>query len=143
MRRRTALCVLRSGSPKTPSSPMIDRITRFIKTYHDASMSLVATFELLLLLRLALTALTFSRGSWVLLAVYALFFRGRYENNMFVQGAVAHWTARIDAALSHQGTPPVVRRAWELGKAYTRRAYEVLDVKRYLGGRAGAARKAQ
>lgn len=51
------------SSPTSPKatgrqSPLADSIGKFIKRYYDASMALVASLELSLLLRLVLSALT-------------------------------------------------------------------------------------
>ncbi|KKZ61319.1 hypothetical protein EMCG_04036 [[Emmonsia] crescens] len=128
-----------SGRPTTKQSPLAESIGRFVKRYYDASMGLVAAFEMALLFRLIGSALTFSSGSWVLLVVYFSFFRSRYAHSSFVQGTVARATARVDAAVSHQNTPPQVRQGWEMFKGLVRQAYDVTDVRRYLGGYQGAA----
>ncbi|KAK2752135.1 hypothetical protein FQN55_008025 [Onygenales sp. PD_40] len=123
-----------SGKPGVRQSPLAESIGRFVKKYYDSSMVLVAALEMALLFRLIGTALTFSSGSWVLLVVYSSFFRSRFAQNSFVQGTVAHATARVDAAVSHQNTPPQVRQGWEVFKGFARQAYDVTDVRRYLGG---------
>ncbi|WEW57151.1 Transmembrane nucleoporin [Emydomyces testavorans] len=135
------------GSPSRQApkqSPLAESIGRFIKQYYDASMALVASLELFLLIRLIGTALTFSRGSWVLLVVYATFFRARYAGSKYVQGVVAHANERVEVALSHQNTPPVVRQAWQVFKDFIKQVYEFTDISRYIGGYTGAgAKKAQ
>jgi transmembrane protein 33 len=97
-------------------------------------MGLVASLELALLLRLVLSALTFSKGSWVLLLVYLAFFRSRYSQSSFVQDAVINAAAWIDTAVSHQSTPPAVRQGWETFKNFVRQGYEATDMKRYIAG---------
>jgi hypothetical protein len=107
-------------------------------------MYLVASLELGLLFRLVLSALTFSKGSWVLLIIYLAFFRARYSQSSFVQSAVARFTARVDTLVSHQNTPHQVRQGWEAFKGVTFQVYEASDVKRYLGaGPAAAGKKPQ
>lgn len=122
-----------SGSPKpaAPRSPLADSIGRFIKQYYDTSMGLVASLEILLVFRLVLSALTFSKGSWVLLLAYLSFFRARYSQSQFVQQAVRHFTARIDTLVAHQSTPPPVRQGWETFKNLVRQAYQSSDAARY------------
>lgn len=135
------------ASPGSPSSsrpatrpPLAEALGRFIKKYYDTSMALVASFELSLFVRLVGTALTFSSGSWILLTVYFFFFRARYSSSSFVQGVVAHSTARIDVLVSHQNTPAVLRQGWEVFKQLVRQAYDATDIRRYLGRyQAGAA----
>ncbi|KAM5461009.1 Transmembrane nucleoporin [Microsporum ferrugineum] len=122
-----------SGRPAAgKSSPLADKIGRFVKTYYDTSMAMVAALELSLLIRLIFTALTFSSGSWLLLVIYFWFFRSRYTQSSFVQAVVVHSTARIDATLSHQSTPPAVRQGWEVVKNAVRKLYNVTDLKPYL-----------
>lgn len=130
-----------SGSPK--QHPLAEQIGRFIKTYYDASMGLVAVLEMFLLFRLVLTALTFSNGAMLLLVIYSAFFRARYAQSAFVQKAVHRAAARVDAYVSHQSTPPTVRQGWATFKGIVRRGYEATDMKRYTAGPAGAAKKPQ
>lgn len=134
-----------AASPSSPSSkpaakqnPLAETIGRFIKQYYDASMGVVAALEILLLLRLVLSAITFSKGSWVLLVIYLAFFRARYAQSSFVQQAVRQLTARADASISHQSTPPQVRQGWEAFKGVIRQVYDATDVSRYLGPTAPA-----
>ncbi|KAJ5176518.1 uncharacterized protein N7482_002395 [Penicillium canariense] len=133
-----------SGSkPAGKQNPLSETIGRFIKQYYDASMGVVASLEILLLLRLVLSAITFSKGSWVLLVVYLAFFRARYAQSSFVQQAVRQLTARADASLSHQSTPPQVRQGWEAFKGVVRQGYEATDIGRYISGPAAANKKPQ
>ncbi|KAL4888379.1 hypothetical protein BDV59DRAFT_188732 [Aspergillus ambiguus] len=137
-----------AASPASPSSPkpapkqsaLADTIGRFVKQYYDASMDLVAGLEMALLFRLALSILTFSKGSIVLLFIYLAFFRARYTQSSFVQQAVRHFTARVDATVSHQSTPPAVRQGWDTFKGVVRQGYEATDVSRFTSG---AAKKPQ
>ena len=122
-----------SAKPAVRQSPLAETLGRFVKQYYDTSMALVAVLEMALLFRLVFTALTFSRGGWLLLIIYFSFFRSRYAQSAFVQGAVAHATARVDAAVSHQGTPPQVRQGWEVFKQVVRQVYDITDVRRHLG----------
>lgn len=132
-----------SSKPAAKQSPLAETIGRFIKQYYDASMGVVAALEILLLFRLLLSAITFSKGSWVLLVIYLSFFRARYAQSSFVQQAVRQMTARADASISHQSTPPQVRQGWEALKGVIRQGYEATDIGRYLGGPAAAAKKPQ
>jgi hypothetical protein len=131
-----------SPKPAAKQSPLAETIGRFIKQYYDASMGVVATLEIALLFRLVLSAITFSKGSWVLLVVYLSFFRARYAQSSFVQQAVRQLTARADASISHQSTPPQARQAWETIKGVVRQGYELTDISRYIGG-STAAKKPQ
>ncbi|GFF43369.1 hypothetical protein IFM46972_07182 [Aspergillus udagawae] len=131
------------GSPKPAAkqSPLADTIGRFVKQYYDTSMDLVAGLEMALLFRLVVSLLTFSKGSIVLFILYLAFFRARYSQSSFVQQAVRHFTARVDASVSHQSTPPAVRQGWEQFKNVVRQGYETTDLSRYTSG--AAAKKPQ
>ena len=110
--------------PPGTKSALADNIGRFIKQYYDTSMGFVATLEILLLFRLLLSAITFSRGSWLLLTIYATFLRTRYSQSIFVQQSLRHLTARVDALVAHQSTPPAVRNGWEKAKLFVGQAYQ-------------------
>ena len=114
--------------------PMAETIGRFIKQYYDASMGLVAGLEMALLIRLTISLLTFSKGAFLLLAIYLAFFRARYSQSTFVQQSVRHITARIDSSVSHQTTPPAVRQGWETFKGVAQQAYKATEFSRPAAG---------
>jgi len=120
-----------------------DTIGKFVKEYYDASMTLVAFLEITLWFRLVGGAITFAKGSWILLGIYTIFFRARYSQSSFVQGAFTRFTARIDATIANQSTPPAVRNAWETVKGLVRQAVDTTDVNKYAGGSGPGAKKAQ
>lgn len=122
-----------SPKPAPKQSPLAETIGRFVKQYYDTSMDLVAALEMTLLFRLTISLLSFSKGSFVLLFIYLAFFRARYSQSTFVQQAVRHFTARVDASVSHQSTPPAVRQGWETFKGVVRQAYESTDLGRLVG----------
>ncbi|MCJ1479135.1 hypothetical protein MMC13_007819 [Lambiella insularis] len=122
------------GRPAAKPSQLGDSIGKFIKEYYDTSMMLVAGLEIFLWFRLLLSAITFTKGSWILLAIYTAFVRARYSQSSFVQGAVGHFTARGDALVANQSTPPAVRQAWQTLKGLVRQAADATDISRYIGG---------
>lgn len=133
------------ASPASPQSPrpasnsaLANNIGRFVKEYYDTSMMLVAGLEISLWLRVLFSALTFSKGSWVLLVIYTAFLRARHAQSQFVQGAFAQASARLDATFSNQSTPPAVRQGWEAAKGGIKTAHDATDLRRYLGGQQGA-----
>lgn len=133
------------GSPKSPKPgakqpPLAEAIGRFIKQYYDASMGLVASLEMALLLRLVLSILTFSKGNFLLLVIYLAFFRARYAQSSFVQQTVRYLTMRVDTSVSHQSIPPQARQGWYTLKDVVRRGYEMTDLNRFSSG---AAKKPQ
>ena len=131
------------GRPPTKSSPMGDRIGKFVKEYYDASMTLVAGLEILLWFRILFSAILFTKGSWILLVIYTVFFRARYSQSSFVQGAISQATARGDALVANQSTPPVGRQTWQTLKGLARQAADATDINRYIGGQQPGMKKAQ
>ena len=132
-----------SSRPATKSSPMADTIGRFVKEYYDASMMLVASLELALWFRVLFSAIIFTKGSWILLAIYTVFIRARYSQSSFVQGAVGQFSGRVDALVAGQSTPPAVRQAWESVKGMARKATDQTDINRYAGAQQPGMKKAQ
>ncbi|KAF2731307.1 hypothetical protein EJ04DRAFT_514665 [Polyplosphaeria fusca] len=127
-----------SASPGAkPRSALAETIGRFVKDYYDGSMTLVAILEIALFFRVFGSALLFQKGSWILLVVYTVFFRARYAQSSFVQGAIGQLTARIDAQLANQSTPPAVRQAWGTFKGIIHQAADATDIRRYVGGQQG------
>jgi len=129
------------GKPTKSSSPLADTIGKFVKEYYDASMTLVASLELFLWFRVLFSAIIFTKGSWILLAIYTVFVRARYSQSSFVQGTIAQAVARVDAMMAGQGTPPVVRQGWDTVKGLMRQATEATDMRRFVGGQQGAVPK--
>ena len=122
------------GRPVAKQSAIADAIGKFVKEYYDLSMQLVASLEIFLWFRLLLSAIAFQKGSWILLIVYSVFFRARYSQSNFVQGAVTMLTRRIDGLLAQQNIPPPVKQAWETIKGLGRQAADATDVNRYVSG---------
>ncbi|OAP55041.1 hypothetical protein AYL99_10741 [Fonsecaea erecta] len=121
------------SASKPPQSPLANSIGRFVKEYYDSSMMLVAFLEIFLWLRLLLSALTFSKGSWILLSIYTVFLRARYSQSQFVQGAFAQMGARIDQQVQNPNVPPAFRQAWETIKGLLRQTVEATDLRKYMG----------
>lgn len=132
-----------AGSKPQASGPS-EAIGKFVKEYYDGSMTLVAMLEIALWFRVVGSALLFQKGSWILLAVYTIFFRARVAQSSFVQDAINQLTARIDAQLANQSTPPAARNAWGTFKGVIRQAADATDIRRYVGGqKQGVPKKAQ
>ena len=129
------------GASGKSASPLADTIGRFVKQYYDASMSLVAGLEIALWFRVLISAFTFSRGSWTLLLVYTIFFRSRYSQSAFVQGAFHGAARRVDALVANQSTPPQACQAWIAVKNAVAKATEMTDLRKYTGAQVG--KKAQ
>ena len=130
-------------SPAKTSSALADAIGKFVKEYYDASMTLVASLEIFLWFRILGSAIIFTKGSWILLVIYTLFFRARYSQSSFVQGAISQGSQKIDALLTNQSTPPQARQAWDTVKGLARQAADATDVNRYVQGGQQVPKKAQ
>ena len=132
-----------AAGSKPPASGASEAIGKFVKEYYGGSMTLVALLEIGLWFRVLGSALLFQKGSWILLAVYTVFFRARVAQSSFVQEAIYSLTARIDAQLANQSTPPAARNAWGTFKGIVRQAGDATDIRKYVGGQQGAPKKAQ
>jgi hypothetical protein len=123
-----------SAKPTVKPNALADTIGKFVKEYYDTSMGLVAILEILLWGRLFLSAITFSRGSWILISIYTAFLRARFAQSTFVQGQFRQLEARIDSLVGAQGTPPAARQVWETLKTSARTFHDVTDVGKYISG---------
>lgn len=128
-----------SPRPKV-NSPLADKIGAFVKEYYDSSMSIVASLEILIWVRVVLSAILFQRRSWMLLACYTAFLRARYSQSSHVQAAFGQLNARVESLVGAQGTPPVARQIWEYVRSAAKNFYEATDMNRYVNG-APAAKK--
>ena len=127
--------------PKS-NSALADAIGRFVKDHYDTSMTVVAGLEIALWARLLFSALTFQKGTWVLLLAYTVFLRARHAQSTFVQGAFSQLGARIDGLANRQDSPPVVRQIWATVKGVLAQALAATDLNRIAGAQ-GPAKKAQ
>ncbi|KAH9871104.1 hypothetical protein J1614_006678 [Plenodomus biglobosus] len=130
-----------AAGSKPPASGASEAIGKFVKEYYDGSMTLVAMLEIALWFRVVGSALLFQKGSWILLVVYTVFFRARVAQSSFVQEAINQLTARVDAQLANQSTPPVAKQAWTTLKNVVRQAADATDIRRYVGGQSSAVPK--
>ncbi|KAF2089504.1 hypothetical protein K490DRAFT_36830 [Saccharata proteae CBS 121410] len=127
---------------KAQASSLSNNIGKFVKEYYDASMTLVAVLEIALWFRILGSAILFQKGSWILLVVYTVFFRTRFGQSTFVQGAINQLSARMDAVVQNQSSPPAVRQAWETTKGLAKQAADATDLNKYVAG-PQAPKKAQ
>lgn len=120
------------GKPQYQNSAIADSIGKFVKEYYDMSMGLVGLLEIALWARLLLSALIFTKGSWILLAIYTAFLRARYAQSAFVRAQFKSVSSRVDALVGNQGVPPVARQAWETVKGGVRQFHDMSDLGRYV-----------
>ena len=124
-------------------SGISEAIGKFVRDYYDTSMTVVAFLEILLWFRILLSAVIFTRGSWILLIIYTVFFRARYSQSSFMQSAIIQMTARIDNALANQNTPPAAKNVWEQFKGIIRQAVDATDFNRAARQASAQPKKAQ
>ncbi|KAG4026229.1 hypothetical protein MFRU_043g00330 [Monilinia fructicola] len=124
------------ADPKAAPKPnaLADTIGKFVKEYYDTSMGLVALLEIILWGRIALSAIAFQSGSWILIVIYSAFLRSRFGQSAFVQGQFRQLEARIDSLVGAQSTPPAARQVWEGVKGGVRAFHDATDVGKYVAG---------
>jgi hypothetical protein len=122
-------------------NPMADNIGVFVRTYYDDCMAIVSSFEILLWLRILLSAILFQTRSWILIAVYTAFLRSRFAQSAHVQHAFRNLEAKVDNLVGSQGTPPAARQVWEQVKGGVRQFYAATDVSKYTNGGAAPPKK--
>ncbi|CAI4214882.1 unnamed protein product [Parascedosporium putredinis] len=94
-----------NGKPQYAPNPLSDKIGAFVRTYYDDSMAVVSSLEILLWVRILLSAITFQKGSWILIAIYTVFLRARFAQSTHVQNSFQQFETKIDGLVGSQGTP--------------------------------------
>lgn len=94
------------------SSKILSFIDKFVVQYNDLCMHWVGTAELLIFILVLFRAILCFRRSWIILVVYAIFIKLRYENSKYMKAAFAQWRVRMDGIISHPSIPPFVKRAY-------------------------------
>ncbi|KAI1115379.1 hypothetical protein F5Y14DRAFT_460701 [Nemania sp. NC0429] len=123
-----------AAGAKPQANPLAEAIGSFVKSYYDASMSVVSALEILLWGRIFLSALLFQSRSWLLLGLYTAFLRARFSQSTHVQNSFNALELRVDSLVGAQGTPPAARSVWEGIKGATRQFYVLTDVSKYING---------
>lgn len=124
-----------------PVNPLAEAIGNFVKTYYDASMSVVSNLEILLWVRVLLAAILFQRRSWILLALYTAFVRARYAQSNHVQTAFENLEAHVDSIVGAQTTPPAARSVWEGVKNGARQFHAMTDISKYVNNGSAVPKK--
>ena len=94
------------------SSKILSFIDKFVVQYNDLCMHWVGTAELLIFILVLFRAILCFQRSWIILVVYAIFIKLRYENSKYMKAAFAQWRVRMDGIISHPSIPPFVKRAY-------------------------------
>ncbi|KAI1421646.1 hypothetical protein F5Y12DRAFT_694831 [Xylaria sp. FL1777] len=119
---------------KSQASPISEAIGSFVKSYYDASMSIVSGLEIFLWFRILLSAVFFQSRSWLLLGLYTAFLRARFAQSSHVQNSFNGLELRVDSIVGAQGTPPAARSIWEGIKGGARQFHAVTDFSKYTNG---------
>lgn len=130
-----------NSKPQYAPNPIADKIGVFVRTYYDDSMAVVSSLEILLWLRIFMSAILFQRRSWLLITVYTAFLRSRFAQSQHVQHSFRLLESKIDGLVGSQGTPPAARQVWEQVKGGVRQFYSATDVSKYANGGATAPKK--
>ncbi|KAI0866389.1 hypothetical protein F4860DRAFT_508783 [Xylaria cubensis] len=125
-----------AAGAKPQGNPLAESIGSFVKTYYDASMSVVSGLEILIWGRIFLSALLFQSRSWILLGLYTAFLRARFSQSSHIQNSFQQLEIRVDSMVGAQGTPPAARSVWEGVKGAARQFHAVTDLSKYMGGSA-------
>lgn len=129
------------AKPVYAPNALADMIGNFVKEYYDMSMSMVSMLEILIWVRVALSAIAFQRRSWILLGIYTVFLRMRFAQSSHVQNSFGVLEARGDALLGSQGTHPTVRQAWDVAKSSARQFHDLTDLDKYFNNGAAPQKK--
>ncbi|KAK5634782.1 hypothetical protein RRF57_010495 [Xylaria bambusicola] len=123
-----------SAGAKPQPNPLAEAIGTFVKTYYDASMSIVSGLEILLWIRILLSAMLFQSRSWILLGLYTAFLRARFAQSAHVQNSFSALELRVDSMVGAQGTPPAARSIWDGVKGGARQFHAATDLSKYSSG---------
>ncbi|AAS53484.1 AFR113Wp [Eremothecium gossypii ATCC 10895] len=91
-------------------------ISGFLRDNHDKSLSWSCNSELACFLVVFLRALACRRRSWIVLALYSLFIKARYEKSANMRAVVRKWEVRADGVVSHPRIPAQLKRAYAKSK---------------------------
>jgi hypothetical protein len=125
-----------NARPQYAPNPIGEKINAFVKANYDTGMMAVSALEILLWIRLLLSAVLFQKRSWILLAIYTTFLRARVAQSSHVQNAFSQLEARGNSLVGAQGTPPVAAQVWDGVKTGARQFHAATDVNRYMNGAA-------
>ncbi|KAI1349617.1 hypothetical protein F5Y01DRAFT_288721 [Xylaria sp. FL0043] len=123
-----------AAGAKPQANPLSEAIGTFVKTYYDASMSIVSGLEIALWARIFVSAVFFQSRSWILLGLYTAFLRARFAQSAHVQNSFNALELRVDSMVGAQGTPPVARSVWEGVKGGARQFHAATDLSKYTSG---------
>jgi len=132
-----------AGAKSASSAGLADHIGNFVKSNYDRSMFLVAVLEVLLWFRLFISAVTFTKGSWILLGIYSVFLRTRIAQSKFLSDAISHLTGHVDNVVAQQNMPPAAKNAWASAKGLARSAHDATDLNKYSRAASTQAQKTQ
>lgn len=98
------------------NSKVVVFINKFINDYNERCMHWVGTSELSLLLILILRILAWYPRSLIVIVLYSVFIKLRYENSKYMKTAFAQWRVRLDGVFAHPSIPPQVKLWYSKGK---------------------------
>lgn len=93
-------------------SKLVVFIDKFVLDYNERCMYWVSTTELIILVLLIIRAICFVTRSWIVLVVYILFIKVKYETSKYMKAAFSQWRVRMDGVISHPSVPPQAKAAY-------------------------------
>lgn len=97
-------------------SKVVMFIDKFVLDYNERCMYWVSTTELINLVLLVIRAIFFVQRSWIVLVVYILFIKIKYETSKYMKAAFAQWRVRMDGVISHPSVPPQAKALYNTFK---------------------------
>lgn len=98
------------------NSKYVNIISTFTEQYNEKCMFWVASSELFIFIISLLKALAWYKKSWIILALYSLFIKVRYENSKYLRLVCAQWRVRMDGIISLPQIPPPVKKGYNFLK---------------------------
>ncbi|CCD24614.1 nucleoporin POM33 NDAI_0D03000 [Naumovozyma dairenensis CBS 421] len=102
--------------PGATADKVSSYISKFHECYNEKSMYWVASGELLIECILILRALLFFPKSWIVLIIYSLFLKVKFELSKYSTTVFAQWRVIFDGIISHPMVPPQIKKAYNFIK---------------------------
>ncbi|AET40590.1 nucleoporin POM33 Ecym_6207 [Eremothecium cymbalariae DBVPG len=96
-------------------------ISSFLRENHNKSLSWSCTSELLCFVVVIVRAVAWRRRSWIVLVLYSLFVKARYERSANMRAVLRKWEVRLDGIVSHPSVPPRLKQVYASSKMQLRK----------------------
>ncbi|KAH0534060.1 hypothetical protein FGG08_007339 [Glutinoglossum americanum] len=116
---------------KAASETLKSAIGKAVRNSYDTSMTVVSLVELGAWFHILISVLFSQKDSWILLCLYSVFLRARFEQGTFVAAAIRVLTRKLDSLFGSASMPAGVNGAWNSVKDIMRQAVEITDLNGY------------